>query len=202
MKLPALALFERALRLEPRSAPVCWARAGLLGVILFVLFPIQSMAQVGWYGAPGLRFLQEMVWVNLVFITLAGLSYFASAITEEKEEMTLGLLRMTDLNPIAILLGKSTSRLIGALLLLLVQLPFVLLAVTLGGVSLPQILAAYGTLLTYMFLLCNLALLASVVFRNTSAAAAVSLFLLLFFLLGTIGPVSYTHLTLPTIYSV
>jgi len=184
MKLPALALFERALRLETRSVLICWARVGLLGVILFVLVPIQSMAQVGWYGAPGLRFLQEMVWVNLVFITLAGLSYFASAITEEKEEMTLGLLRMTDLNPVAILLGKSTSRLVGAFLLLLVQVPFVLLAVTLGGVGLPQILAAYGTLLAYMFLLCNLALLASVVFRNTSAAAAASLFLLLLFFIG------------------
>ena len=92
-------------------------------------------------GAPGLHFLQEMVWLNLVFITLAGLSYFASAITEEKEEMMLGLLRMTDLNPVAILLGKSTSRLVGALLLLLVQVPFVLLAVTLGGVGLLQIAA-------------------------------------------------------------
>jgi ABC-type transport system involved in multi-copper enzyme maturation permease subunit len=184
MKLPALALFERALRLETRSVLMCWARSGLLGVILFVLVPIQSMAQIGWYGAPGLRFLQEMVWVNFVFITLAGLSYFASAITEEKEEMTLGLLRMTDLNPIAILLGKSTSRLVGAFLLLLVQIPFILLAVTLGGVGLPQILAAYATLLAYMFLLCNLALLFSVVFRNTTAAAAASLFVLLLFFIG------------------
>ena len=135
MKLPALALFERALRLETRSAVMCWARIGLLAIILVILLPIQAMARSGWYGAPGLRFLQEMVWVNLVFITLAGLSYFASAITEEKEEMMLGLLRMTNLNPVAILLGKSTSRLIGALLLLLVQVPFVLLAVTLGGVA-------------------------------------------------------------------
>jgi ABC-type transport system involved in multi-copper enzyme maturation permease subunit len=184
MKLPALALFERTLRLESRSALTCWSRVGLLGIILLILFPIQAMARVGWYGAPGLRFLQQMVWVNLVFITLAGLSYFASAITEEKEEMTLGLLRMTDLNSIAILLGKSTSRLVGAFLLLLVQVPFILLAVTLGGVGLPQILAAYGTLLAYMFLLCNLALLFSVIFRNTATAGAVCLFLLLLFFVG------------------
>ncbi|HEY2082791.1 MAG TPA: hypothetical protein VGI88_08390, partial [Verrucomicrobiae bacterium] len=139
MKLPALALFERALRLETRSITICLGRAGLLGVILLFLLPIQQLARGGWYGAPGLRFLQEMVWVNLIFITLAGLSYFASAITEEKEEMMLGLLRMTNLNPIAILLGKSTSRLIGAFLLLLVQVPFILLAVTLGGVGLLQV---------------------------------------------------------------
>jgi ABC-type transport system involved in multi-copper enzyme maturation permease subunit len=184
VKLPALALFERSLRLETRSALMCWSRTGLLGLTLLMLFPIQSMARVGYYGAPGLHFLQEMVWVNFLFITMAGLSYFASAITEEKEEMMLGLLRMTDLNPVAILLGKSTSRLVGALLLLLVQVPFILLAVTLGGVGLLQIMASYGTLLAYLFLVCNLALLFSVVFRNTTTAAAFTLGVLLLFLLG------------------
>jgi ABC-type transport system involved in multi-copper enzyme maturation permease subunit len=184
MKLPALALFERSLRLETRSVLMCWSRAGLLVVILAVLYPIQAMANLGRYSAPGLVFLQEMVWVNLVFITLAGLSYFASAITEEKEEMMLGLLRMTDLNPVAILLGKSTSRLVGALLLLLVQVPYVLLAVALGGVGLLQITAAYGTLLAYLFLVCNLALFFSVVFRNTKTAAAFTLAVLAGFLIG------------------
>lgn len=183
MKLPVLALFERSLRLESRSPLMCWSRAGFLGLILFMLIPIQSLARQGWVGAPGLHFLEEMVWVNLVFITLAGLSYFASAITEEKEEMMLGLLRMTDLNPIAILLGKSTSRLVGALLLLLVQVPFVLLAVALGGVDLLQIIAAYGTLLAWLFLVCNLALLFSVVFRTTTTAAAFTLAVLLVFLI-------------------
>ena len=184
MKLPALALFERSLRLETRSALMCWSRAGLLVLILFMLITIQSMARVGGVGAPGLYFLEEMVWLNFVCINLAGLSYFASAITEEKEEMMLGLLRMTDLNPVAILLGKSTSRLVGALLLLLVQVPFILLAVTLGGVGLLQIAAAYGTLLAYLFLVCNLALLFSVVFRNTTTAAAFTLVVLLVFLFG------------------
>jgi ABC-type transport system involved in multi-copper enzyme maturation permease subunit len=184
VKLPALALFERSLRLETRSALMCWSRAGLLILILFVLIPIQSSARAGMFGAPGLHFLQEMVWLNLVFITLAGLSYFASAITEEKEEMMLGLLRMTDLSSVSILLGKSTSRLVGALLLLLVQVPFVLLAVTLGGVGLLQITASYGTLLAYLFLVCNLALLFSVVFRNTTTAAAFTLMVLMMFLIG------------------
>lgn len=184
MKIPALALFERSLRLESRSALMSWSRAGLLILILLMLVPVQSMARSGFFGAPGLHFLQQMVWVNLVFITLAGLSYFSSAITEEKEEMMLGLLRMTNLNPVAILLGKSTSRLVGSLLLLLVQVPFVLLAVTLGGVGLVQIAAAYGTLLAYLFLVSNLALLLSVVFRTTNVAAAGTFALLMLFLIG------------------
>lgn len=184
MKMPVFALFERSLRLDTRSALMSWSRAGLLGLILLMLWSMQGMARLGRIGAPGLNFLERMVWVNLVFITLGGLSYFASAITEEKEEMMLGLLRMTDLNGVTILLGKSTSRLVGALLLLLVQVPFVLLAVTLGGVGVVQIVAAYATLLAYLFLLSNLALLYSVIFRNTATAAAVTFFLLLLFFFG------------------
>lgn len=193
MKLPALALFQRSLRLETRSTLICWSRAGILLLILLMLFPIQSMARIGLMGAPGLHFLEEMAWVNFLFITLAGLSYFASAITEEKEEMMLGLLRMTDLNAIAILLGKSTSRLVGALLLLLVQVPFVLLAVTLGGVGLPQIAAAYGTLLAYLFLVCNMALLFSVLFRKTTTAAIFVFGVLLLFLFGHYWAASIEH---------
>ena len=184
MRMPALALFERALRLETRSLLMCSARIGLLVIILFILMPVQSMARMGWYAAPGLYFLQWMVWINVVFITLAGLSYFASAITEEKEEMTLGLLRMTGLNPIAILLGKSTSRLVGALLLLFVEVPFVLLAVTLGGVAMVQIAAAYTTLLAYMFFVCNFALLFSVIFRNTATVGTIAFFFLFLFFFG------------------
>ena len=47
MKLPALALFERSLRLETRSALMCWSRAGLLILILFMLVPIQLTARAG-----------------------------------------------------------------------------------------------------------------------------------------------------------
>ena len=184
MKSAVLALFERSLRLETRSALMGWSRAGLLGLVLLMLFSIQTVSMSGVYSAAGLYFLEEMVWMNLVLISMAGLGYFASAITEEKEEMMLGLLRMTDLNAVSILLGKSTSRLVGALFLLVVQVPFILLAVTLGGVGLVQIAAAYGTLLVYLFFVCNLALLFSVIFRNTATAAVFILGMLLLFLFG------------------
>ena len=81
--------------------------------------------------------------------------FFATAITEEKEEGTLGLLKMAGISRVSILLGKSTSRLITAILLFLVQLPFTLLAITLGGVTLGQIFAAYWALLAYMLLVAH-----------------------------------------------
>lgn len=127
-------------------------------------------------GAPGLRVFRLVTTLNLVFIAVVGLNYFSSAITEEKEDGTLGLLRMTNLNSLSILLGKSTSRLIGFLLLLLTQLPFVTLAVTLGGVSLRQILICYGVLGAFTFLLANVCLFFSVICRRTALAVVCTLF--------------------------
>jgi hypothetical protein len=177
-----LALFARSLRQDTRSKSTHLGRAGLIIVLLMVLGSTQALS--GWAGAPGLLFFSTTMFIDFFFISLAGLSYFASAITEEKEEMTLGLLRMTNLNPLSILLGKSTSRLCGALLLLAAQLPFTLLAVAFGGISAGQIIAAYCTLAAYILLLSNLALLFSVVARRTAAAAFLTGIVLFIYLAG------------------
>jgi hypothetical protein len=89
---------------------------------------------------------------------------------------------MTNLNALSILLGKSTSRVVNALLLLAAQFPFTLLAISLGGVAGRQIVAAYCTLGAFIIFLANLALLASVVCRrSTGAAVLTGLTLFVFF---------------------
>ncbi len=170
MTSPLLALFVRSLREDTHGKGTYWTRGALGGFILLVLagFALTNV----WTGAPGRNFFIGIVILQMISISFIGLSYFSSAIAEEKEEQTLGLLRMTDLNPLSILLGKSTSRLCGALLLLAAQFPFTVFAVTLGGVSLDQIVATYCTLAAYTFLLCNVALLGSVLARHTPGAAA------------------------------
>ncbi len=168
MKSPLLALFVRALRQDGRSGATYWARGGL-GLFLQVVLLIAWLSS-RWFAAPGKGVFSAIITFQLMAITFVGLSYFASAIAEEKEEQTLGLLRMTGLNPLAILLGKSTSRLCGALLFLTGQLPFTIFAVTLGGISLHQIFTAYCTLVAFTFLLCNLALLGSVIAKRTGGA--------------------------------
>ncbi|MEA3212916.1 MAG: hypothetical protein QOE70_5973 [Chthoniobacter sp.] len=176
MTSPLLALFGRALREDIRGRATYFARAGLAGFILLVMLGTTLSNQ--WQGAPGLTFFSIIIWLQAVSITLAGLSYFASAIAEEKEEMTLGLLRMTNLNALSILLGKSTSRLCGALFLLTAQFPFTLLAVTFGGVSVEQVVAGHLALGAYTFFLCNLALFASVIAPRTAGAAVLTLLVL------------------------
>jgi hypothetical protein len=166
-----LALFIRSLREVLRSRMSYWMLSATVGLIF--LFLLGASASATAMTAPGLKFFESSLFIVLGFITLAGVSYFASAITEEKEEGTLGLLRMTDLDPLAILLGKGTSRLSGALLLLAATMPFTFLAVTLGGVSARQVVASYLCLGAYLILLGNLALLVSVLSPRGGVASAV-----------------------------
>jgi ABC-type transport system involved in multi-copper enzyme maturation permease subunit len=176
-----LALFLRSLREGVRLRTTYFARAGLVAFVLIEL--VIGHLSSGWTGAPGLKLFSTVTMTNLIFISLVGLSYFASAIAEEKEEMTLGLLRMTDLNPLSILLGKSTSRICGVLLLLAAQFPFTLLAVAFGGVSASQVVAAYACLGAFIFLLANLALVFSVVAKRTAGAAVYTALVLLILLI-------------------
>ena len=179
MTSPLLALFIRSLREDSRLKLTYFARVGLVLVILLFMFSVE--VDKGWSNGPGLTFFSMVITIDCVFIVLAGCGWFASAITEEKEEMTLGLLRMTNLNPLSILLGKGTSRLCGALLLLAAQVPFTVLAITLGGISLGQIAAAYCTLGAFLVFLANLALLCSVLCKRSVGAAVLTVFALVLF---------------------
>ena len=179
-----LALFIRSVRDDVRSKSTYWLRAGFVALVL--LFMQGQFTVTQWVGAPGLHVFSRILWMNVFFVSIAGLSYFASVITEEKEEGTLSLLRMTDLNPLAILLGKSTGRVAGALLLLTVQLPFTILATSLGGVNLAQVLAAYATLGAHFssFSRTSRSFFSVICQRTSLAAALTGPTLVLFFLVA------------------
>ena len=153
------ALLERSLRIDARSWQTHLARLGLmLGIYVSLSF---AFAMAGRFGAPGLRFFSASVYLNVIFLTLLGVGFFSTAITEEKEEDTLGLMLMAGISPLGLLIGKLGGRLIQALLLIVVQYPFTLLAITLGGVSPSQVQAAYVGLGSYMLLLAGGGLLCS-----------------------------------------
>ncbi len=163
------ALLERSLRIDARDR---WTHGlRLAAVVVGYGSLISAAANGGMFGAPGLWFFQALVTLNVLLIAAAGLSYFATVITEEKEEGTLGLMQMTGLSGLGILLGKSGSRLLQATFLILLQVPFALLGITLGGVTLSQVQAVTMALISLLFLVANLALLVSVVSRNSRQAA-------------------------------
>ena len=165
-----LALLLRSLRQDTKYFRPHLIRAvcGLMIYGSLIIAQLQSIQA----GAPGLRFFRSITTLNLYFLTLAGISFFATAITEEKEEETLPLLQMANISGLSILLGKSTSRVISVFLMLSIQFPFTVLAVTLGGCTLHQVWATFWAVVAYMILLANIALFGSVLMRRSRQAAS------------------------------
>lgn len=189
-----LALVERSLRVDSRSLQPHLARFGLIAAIYVALCVAQWNSTS--FGAPGLRFFYGIAYLNLTFMTLLGLSFFSTSISEEKEEDTLGLMLMAGISPLGILIGKSGGRLAQALLLIAVQYPFTLLAVTMGGVTQTQVSAVYLGLAAYLMLLAGFGLLCSTIgSNNRSAAAYLTLGLSTYVLLPRLAASVLTYLT-------
>jgi len=165
-----LALFFRSLRGDARSITMYLVWTALLVVLYGTMWYAQEMQR--WMGAPGLQLFRSVMFMDAVFLSLLGVSYFSSVISEEKEEDTLGLMIMAGISHLGILLGKSTSRLFQVAILIGLQYPVTLLAVTLGGLVSEQVLASYVALLAFTILIANVALLCSVVCRTTRSASS------------------------------
>ena len=163
-----LALLVRALRTESRDIKSHLFRLALAVMIVFIVWFGYLSMQVE--SAPGRFMFKCMTVANWAVITLSGGTFFAIAISEETEQQTLGLLRMANVGPLSLLLGKWLPRMLTAIVLVSIQFPFTWLTVTLGGVSWEQIWASYLMLLAHLILVGNVGLLCSV-WKPTSAQA-------------------------------
>lgn len=172
-------LFNWSLRSDIRSVYPHVVRAGFCGFLLIAILAAwaDSLSRT----APGLSFFRWICWLNVLLISVSGISYFVTAVTEEKDAGTLALLRLAGVSPLAIVLSKSTSRLISALMLLVIQLPFTFLAITLGGVTIQQVISAYLALAAWLCLVANMALFCSVRCETSGRAASLATALLLLF---------------------
>jgi len=173
MKIPALTLCNRALLLESRSWATVIIRALLLVFIGFILSEISDHSSSG--GAIGLKFFAPISYSILIGITLYGFALFSTTITEEKEAQTLGLLKMAGISSLGILLGKSTSLLISALLLIACVIPFAMLSVTLGGVSTFQVMAVFILIVSHIIMIANVGLFFSVICSRSRQASSFTL---------------------------
>ncbi|QDT45782.1 ABC-2 family transporter protein [Gimesia alba] len=152
-----------------------------VAVVFIILF--SSWLTSSRIGSPGLDFFTKIVWLNFWLVTLTGIGFFSTAITEEKEEETLPLLKLAGIDSLGLLLGKSTVRALRVILLLISQLPFLMLAIALGGITSLQICAATAAIISYIILVANFSLLCSVYARRSGEAIALVLIglLILFF---------------------
>src|SRR5262245_61588295 len=97
MLAKTLALLTQAFRVDVRQLRTHLLRGFVALAVLWILFMVHSDSP--FRSAAGLEFFQIISWVSLVLISLAGAFYFPSLITEEKEQQTLGLLRMAGVGP-------------------------------------------------------------------------------------------------------
>ncbi len=166
------AFLTRSIRQESRLLSHHLIRSAMVVFTLFVFFV--EVLHSNRRGASGLNLISSVMNCWYWCLTLLGIMYFSVAITEEKEEETLPLLRMTGVRNFTLLLGKSLPRLAVVVLLVLVAAPFLLLAQTLGGVLPGQILASLLGVLCYAFCLSQAALLASTLCRNSQQAVSLT----------------------------
>jgi len=183
MLAPLSALMTRALCLDARLA-----RSHVLRLLLSLIMGFgvlnYGMRTIFATGS-GRDLLWSLAWGAWWALLLLAAGRFASAITEEKADGCLSLLRMAGLRPLAILLGKATTLLWEALLLVGTLLPLAVLAVTLGGVSLGQVWAAVVLLAAWTVFLSGLGLLCSVLCRSHGAAAALLLAVVVIAVVGS-----------------
>ena len=109
-----LALLKRSILTDSRSVGnYLSALAG--GIVFFILFLIIGESR----NFTGLSYLKTISLTNLFIITITGVVGFSSAITEEKEDDTLGLLLMSGISPTTLIFSKAISRTIRGLYLTL-----------------------------------------------------------------------------------
>jgi len=181
-----LSLLSRAVRsdaLSWRWHVVRFASAAFL-LILLVQAHVVTMGR----GTSGRMFFEFLALLNFWLMTLIGLGFFPTAITEEKEEGTLPLLILSGMPGISIVLAKAGGRLWSILLIFLAQLPFSFLALMLGGLTAVQILAVWFSLGCYLFALAGIGVAWSVLCREGYRAARGMLVAII--LLNWIAPIA------------
>ena len=151
-----------------------------LAVVLYLAVTRASFTP--WRAAAGLPLFHSQLLITAFYLTINAIFGFSQAITEEKEDGTLGLLRLADVSSLSIILGKMAGRLADAGLMLALQFPFTIVAITLGGVSWAQIVAAYLALATYLWLLATLGIAASVMQPTGGGAARATAVLIALYL--------------------
>ncbi len=161
------ALTIRALRVDSRNFSPHIMRAGLGFFILIYLMSVHAEMM---YQAPGRTLFGWVIYTNTVFASFVVPMLFATTVTEEKEERTLALLQIADVSPFTLLIGKSLPRMLSLFQIFIIQLPFCMLATTLGGISIEQILASFLAVGAYAFFIACVGLWCSVVLRTSANA--------------------------------
>ena len=118
----------------------------------------------------GRQIFETMIYLQFTAIYLFLPAITCSVITQEKEHNSLGLLLITRLSPATIILEKYLGRLITMVTFLMLGLPILAFAYSLGGVSPAMFFNGLWLLMITMFQVAALGVLCSSFFRTTVSA--------------------------------
>jgi ABC-type transport system involved in cytochrome c biogenesis permease component len=167
---PLAAFFVHESGLLVRGRRSTWWRLSFLLLSTIVVVIGGQLGLAVRLGEGGLVAFRALMMLNAYFVFLLTMTSFSKAISEEREQGTLDMLRVTGLSTFALLAGKGTSKYLRAMLLFLMQAPLCALCLTLGGISLLEMGAAYLLLAAVAFLACHMALFWSVVCKTSRGA--------------------------------
>ena len=174
------ALFKQAMQTDGNSGFHFLLKL-LMMIISFVMLMLAGLTGSG---SKGLYMLSLVSTVNLFFVTIATVSLFCTSVTEEKEHNTLGILLMTGISPFGLLSGKLISKLYIVLQLILLQIPLIVIARTMGGLSMDQILAHLVYFLAMILIMSQVGMFFSIISQKSSKSIFfTSVFLLFLFIL-------------------
>jgi ABC-type transport system involved in multi-copper enzyme maturation permease subunit len=175
-------LFDNpVLRRELLSNLRSWRGFALLAVynlvlagLVYLIWPADQSLDLS-VSPESSRQLMELFFLGqYVLASLAAPSFAAGAISGEKERRTYEMLLSNPLRPGAIVLGKLLAALVPPVVIVVSSLPIVMLCLPLGGMSIYEVLAAYGALLVSVATFGMIGLTASGTFTRTANATLVS----------------------------
>lgn len=166
-----IALFKQTMQTDGNSGFHFLLKL-LMMILSFLMLFIADIVNMMGSGAKGLVLLSMLSTTNLFFVTIATISLFCTSITEEKEHNTLGVLMMTGISPFGLLVGKILSRLYIVLQLILLQIPLIVIARTLGGLSMEQILAHLVYFISIILVMSQVGMIFSITSSKSSHAVA------------------------------
>ena len=171
--LPLLAkeLVEQSARRRTYVIRVVYACL-LFFAAFFAFYDILGNSEVDLFGVlgHGKRIFDFVVRVQFfgIYLFMPAISF--GVLTSEKERNSLGLLFLTRLGPTAILFGKLLSRMVLMLTFLLLSLPLLAFAYSLGGITTAYLWSGVWLLALTMLQMCSLAVMCSAFFRRTVGA--------------------------------
>lgn len=178
----------KELRAGMRGARYFGAFMIILAIVAGVILTVFAVSSTQLQGDPtliGASVYSAAFLLNLIVAFLVVPSFGATAITSERERLTIDTLMSTTLTAGQIVWGKLLASLAQAGAIFLSTVPIVSLTFLFGGVTVRQVVASYSTLFLICILLSAWAISVSASSHTSQRAVASSYFgaLLFFFLL-------------------